>query len=173
MQYVDLRSGPGFPIKFSNGHRVAAFAASAMMRVCPLFAAAACGVGAAEGSALDGGRAAETGMAPVSVQEGGSTSIASDGALSGVTILASGQPSPSGIAVDDTQVYWINLGRDPTTNGKLPMAHSEGQVMKCPIAGCNGTPSALAGGLTTFPQATPYPLVVVAGSVYYWTEDST
>jgi hypothetical protein len=92
-----------------------------------------------------------------------------DGSRAGIITLASGQAGPGGIAVDDTSVYWINIGRNTTTNGKAPMPDVEGQIMKCAIGGCNGTPSALANGLTTFPESTPIPLVVAAGNVY-WNE---
>jgi hypothetical protein len=61
-------------------------------------------------------------------------------------ILASGQDSPQGIAHDDANVYWTDLG---------------GSVMKVPLGG--GVPTAVASGLTT-----PTSITVDANSVY-WT----
>jgi hypothetical protein len=65
-----------------------------------------------------------------------------------ITTLASGQNSPSAIAVDSTSVYWTN-------------SHSSaGAVMKLPING--GTPTTLASG-----QAGPTTIAVDATSVYW------
>jgi hypothetical protein len=44
--------------------------------------------------------------------------------------LASNLSSPTQVAVDDANVYWTNYGA--------------GTVVRCAVAGCNGTPTPLA-----------------------------
>jgi len=58
-----------------------------------------------------------------------------------VDVLATGQPSPAGIAVDADNVYWVNrFGPDPNT------AATSGQIMKCAKTGCGNAPTVLARG---------------------------
>lgn len=56
------------------------------------------------------------------------------------TLLASGQ-SPASLAVDATNVYWVNELKQPAGSA----GHS--QVMRCAIAGCNDRPATLWDGL--------------------------
>ncbi len=81
---------------------------------------------------------------------------------SGPTALASGQDLPGGIAVDATNVYWVNYGSGSAGPVQGPVL--DGQVMKCAKAGCGRNPTALASGL-----AHPTSIAVDATSVY-WTD---
>jgi hypothetical protein len=69
------------------------------------------------------------------------------------TVVASVQNVPMGIAVDETNVYWVNQG--------------DGTVMKCAIAGCNDRPTTLASG-----QDHPWG-IATDGSSAYWTNYGT
>src|SRR5690242_13609633 len=77
-----------------------------------------------------------------------STSSGVGGAPSPIT-MAAGQQYVGAIAVDATNVYWIN-------------GEANGTVMKCPVDGCNGSPIALATG-----QAYPAGIAVDTTSVYW------
>jgi hypothetical protein len=68
------------------------------------------------------------------------------------TPLAQNQPAPGGIVADATNVYWANGG----TNG------SDGQIVKCAIAGCTA-PTPLVSGLSN-----PAYLALDNG-ILYWT----
>ncbi len=68
------------------------------------------------------------------------------------TVIAPGQATPTDIAVDASDVYWINQGTDPNM----------GAVMKGPIAG--GSLTVVASG-----QDTPRGLVLSPTYVYWLT----
>jgi hypothetical protein len=69
--------------------------------------------------------------------------------------LAAGLTLPGAIAVDGTDVYWLNGGSsDPMNPG--------GSLMKCSIDGCNGMPTVLALGLSG-----PSRMVLDATTVYF------
>jgi hypothetical protein len=65
------------------------------------------------------------------------------------TPIAAGQGIPMGIVADATHVYWMNSG--------------SGQIMRCPVAGCGGNPTAYVSGLS----GTLYPLAQDANAVYW------
>ncbi|HEY8039145.1 MAG TPA: hypothetical protein VIF15_05095, partial [Polyangiaceae bacterium] len=79
---------------------------------------------------VDGGVAADAGDQPDAQDAQADTAESATTLPAGA--LADGQAGPDGIAVDATSVYWTN--------------HLGGQVMKCAIAGCNDSPTVLAGG---------------------------
>jgi hypothetical protein len=84
-------------------------------------------------------------------------------------VLATGQTGPLSIAVDSTNVYWLNQGPFEGPGGKGGGYYPEGQVMKCAIAGCNNDPTILASGWS---QAGGLPVVssaikVDSGTVYW------
>src|SRR5205814_7527236 len=82
------------------------------------------------------------------------------------TTLASRQGHPLAIAVDPTNVYWVNGGtREPGTFNR----HADGSTMKVPLAG--GVPVTLASG-----QRGHDAVAIDATSVYwanYCTRDNT
>jgi hypothetical protein len=53
-------------------------------------------------------------------------------------VLASGQLTPSSIAVDDANVYWVNEATVTLDNGIVPT-----QILKCAKSGCNNSPTVL------------------------------
>lgn len=70
-------------------------------------------------------------------------------------IIATGQLSPTGIAVDATDVYWANQG--------------DGTVVKCPRSGCAGaSPTVLASG-----QPSPRGVAVDSTTLYWMTSPAT
>ena len=72
------------------------------------------------------------------------------GSCQPVSVGAAIEPNAQGLFVDATNVYWTNTG-------------AGGQIKKCAIAGCGGTPTALAINLSS-PNA-----VLAAGSDVFWT----
>lgn len=72
-----------------------------------------------------------------------------------VAILATGQSTIAGLAVDASSVYWTSTG---TQWG------SDGTVMKCAAGGCGGQPTVLAADL-------PIPYVITADEAsVYWVD---
>ncbi len=72
-------------------------------------------------------------------------------------VFVSGQEVPSALAIDSTNVYWVNLGSTYPSK--------DGQVMMMPQGG--GTPVALATE-----QKTPYAITVDSDNVY-WTNQGS
>ena len=72
-----------------------------------------------------------------------------------VVVLATGQSTVAGLAVDASSVYWTTTG---TQWG------SDGTVMKCAAGGCDNQPTLLAAGL-------PIPYVITADQTsVYWVD---
>lgn len=71
------------------------------------------------------------------------------GPLKPPTLLASNQPAPRDLTVDDDNVYWTSAGNN--------------NVTRCARAGCGGVPTALAA-------MQPYPLsITVSSGLVLWT----
>ena len=79
--------------------------------------------------------------------------------------LASRQAGPSAIAVDDTYVYWVNLGTGGG-GGKSPRGFVGGQVMRCEKGGCGDRPTEIVSGITHDPDPSSA-IAVDAFSVYF------
>src|SRR5579863_1649109 len=76
-------------------------------------------------------------------------------------VLVSGQHTPIGIALDDANVYWVNLGT--YSQGMYGAA----QIMKCAKTGCGNAPTVLASG----PWGATTRLAVSGGNVYWAGQD--
>jgi hypothetical protein len=72
------------------------------------------------------------------------------GACQPLSVGAAIEPNAQGLFVDATNVYWTNTGPG-------------GQIRKCAVGGCGGTPTLLAAALAS-PNA-----VLAAGNDVYWT----
>ena len=71
--------------------------------------------------------------------------------------LASCQVVPSGLVVDDTNVYWSDIGHFLETS----VMCGDGNVMKCAKAGCNAQPTTLASNVV------PRSLAQLGGTLYF------
>ncbi|HEY1957770.1 MAG TPA: hypothetical protein VGH28_19250 [Polyangiaceae bacterium] len=87
-------------------------------------------------------------------------------------VLATGQHAPVAVAVDDTNVYWLNRGTYVSLGPKLASIYQgDGQLMKCALAGCNNHPTVVADLTnTTLTGRTPSSLALDATHVY-WSDD--
>jgi hypothetical protein len=87
----------------------------------------------------------------------------------GPTIIASGQASPTKLAFDDGNLYWLNLGVY-YENGDLRVWWWNGaQVMKCPKSGCPNGPTAMVSGRRqTMNQSINF---ATDGEYVYWSDD--
>jgi hypothetical protein len=84
-------------------------------------------------------------------------------------VLATGQHGPIAIAVDSSNVYWLDVGAATSPGpGAIPSYYQGGQVMECAIGGCRNSPVVLASGWS---QAAMYPapsaLTVDTTNVYW------
>lgn len=87
----------------------------------------------------------------------------------GATIIASRQPWPAYLALDDGNVYWLNLGIWHSSGSKDSWWTGT-QIMKCPKSGCPQGPTALVTGRLLTDGAT---LLNIAtdGRYVYWSDD--
>jgi hypothetical protein len=114
-----------------------------------------------------GGRRVGSGISP------DASTMCTGGEPPATGVLATGQHVPSGLAVDCANVYWINMGTPPPPTGGKPVSpYTDGQVMKCAIAGCDNKPTALASGrVQGQAHQGPLPIALDATSVYW--DDAT
>ena len=94
------------------------------------------GSGGSDGAAGTGGGGATGGTS--------GTGGASSTGVSQATLLADGQSNPNAIAVDQSNVYWFNLGVSDNLGGKSVTPYTGGQLMKCSKSGCGQAPTVLA-----------------------------
>ena len=87
----------------------------------------------------------------------------------GPVVIASGQQAPVAIAVDGANIYWMNLGTNPTTDAKAPRAWTGGQILRCPVGGCGGAPLVLASNLTQGSVQAPAAFASDGQSLYWST----
>ena len=80
--------------------------------------------------------------------------------------LAVGQSAPSAIAVDGTNVYWVNAGAGGGMERKSVLPSTGGQVMKCAKPGCDAAPTVLAAGFMSLPLP-PLPFAVGPSGLYF------
>lgn len=111
---------------------------------------------------------------PAAPAECGGADLTSDGANCGVcgrscgggtctegvcqeAVIASGQAKPTGVTVTDDAIYWTNEG------AKLKDGSSDGQIVSCPILGCDESgPKTLRSGL-----GKPFNPIVAGDSIYF------
>jgi hypothetical protein len=105
----------------------------------------------------------ESALKQAVTDDGGSDASAS------LWVLAEGQHLPAAIAVDQRNVYWLNLGVDPTTDTKAPRPYEAGQIMKCAKDGCGGSPEVLASDRVQNRTRIPAPFAT-DGSAVYWSD---
>ncbi len=70
------------------------------------------------------------------------------------TTLATEQPYPNGLAVDQAHAYWFTTA-DPNGNGP-------GQILECPLSGCGSSPTVLATD-----QPSPTDLAIDSSFVFW------
>ena len=85
-----------------------------------------------------------------------------DGTGHCILVLASGLKAPANIAVDATDVYWLDAYLPPVMAGTPPSYQAAGSVMKCAIGGCGNAPTTIAAG-----QALPEVIALDDTSVYW------
>jgi hypothetical protein len=73
-------------------------------------------------------------------------------------VLASGQVTPTGIVIDDVNVYWIDQGMQQSSG-----TYTNTQVMKCAKSGCANAPTVLASG--SWGHTTR---LALSGGTLYW-----
>lgn len=112
----------------------------------------AAGSGGSAGSQSQAGSAGAMATGGSAGSSGGSAGSAGSDAQ-GEVVIASGQMVPTGIAIDDSSVYWAN--RDA------------GSIVKCPLAGCGAAePTLLASNV-----GQPLGLAVDDENFYWMTPD--
>jgi hypothetical protein len=122
------------------------------------------------GASLDGDAGIESGIEsavdslPAVAQPGDATG-GEDANAGAVTVLATGQLSPTSIVIDANNVYWVNEGMPPaaSSSGGQPCttcpsdsgggdassrAFGPVQILKCAKSGCNDGPTVLVSDVT-------------------------
>jgi hypothetical protein len=101
-----------------------------------------------------GSRGDATASPDTSVGEAGDAQMAPDAPVSadgGPDVLWTDIDDPRAVAVDVNNVYWVDAKN----------------VYQCPLAGCSGTPSLLAGGGQSFVG------ILADGKYLYWTDETS
>ncbi len=70
--------------------------------------------------------------------------------------------------MDANSIYWRDIGKDVSTDPKLPVTALDGRIMKCPLAGCKGSPTVLAAN--TANRVTAPGTLVIDDTTVYWSD---
>jgi hypothetical protein len=88
----------------------------------------------------------------------------------GPVIIASGQASPTTLALHDGHLYWLNLGVYHENSDSRIWWWNQAQVMKCPKSGCPNSPTALVSG-RMHAMNQPSFNFATDGEYVYWSDD--
>ena len=127
--------------------------------------------GSAAGASSLGAAGGNGGLTTIDLSGGTTTSPAAQTGNSQAVILASNQQYPAAIAVNGSNVYWLNLGTT-TCDYKFRTPWIGGQVMKCATSGCQNTPTVLASDRVSDLNGTPLAAFSSDGVNVYWSDDT-
>lgn len=83
-------------------------------------------------------------------------------------VLATGQLTPTSIAVDAANVYWVNEGMPPMASSSQPPPLGPVQILKCAKSGCSNSPTVLVTDSSDQGDGSRLRGLAVDGTNVYW-----